>query len=72
MKLYIWGYKNRVHSSRKLAESCNINIEVMWLMEELKPNFRTISDFRKDNVESIAKVFYEFNKKVFNTIELGF
>ena len=41
-------------------------------MEELKPDFRTISDFRKDNAESIAKVFYEFNKKIFNTIELGF
>lgn len=72
LKLYIWGYKNGVHSSRKLAESCNINIEVMWLMEELKPDFRTISDFRKDNVESIAKVFYEFNKKIFDIVELGF
>ena len=72
LKLYIWGYKNGVHSSRKLAESCNINIEVMWLMEELKPDFRTISDFRKDNVESIAKVFYEFNKKIFDIVELRF
>lgn len=72
LKLYIWGYKNNIHSSRKLAESCITNIEVQWLMEELRPDFRTISDFRKDNVESIKKVFYEFNNKIFEVIELSY
>lgn len=72
LKLYIWGYKNGIHSSRKLAESCQINIEVMWLVEELKPDFRTISDFRKDNVKSLSEVFYRFNEKIYKEVELGF
>lgn len=72
LKLYIWGYKNGIHSSRKLAESCQTNIEVMWLLEDLKPDFRTISDFRKDNVKSMSEVFYKFNEKIYKEIELGF
>lgn len=62
LKLYIYGYFYQVRSSRKLARECKCNVEVMWLISKLTPDFRTISDFRKDNKESIAKVYKEFNK----------
>lgn len=62
LKLYIYGYFYQVRSSRKLARECKCNIEVMWLLGKLTPDFRTISDFRKDNKESITKVYKEFNK----------
>lgn len=62
LKLYIYGYFYQVRSSRKLARECKCNIEVMWLLGKLTPDFRTISDFRKDNKGAVAKVFKEFNK----------
>ncbi len=62
LKLYIYGYFYQVRSSRKLARECKCNIEVMWLLSKLTPDFRTISDFRKDNKEAITKVYKEFNK----------
>ena len=62
LKLYIYGYFYQVRSSRKLARDCRCNIEVMWLLKKLYPNFRTIADYRKDNKESLTKVFKEFNK----------
>ena len=62
LKLYIYGYFYQVRSSRKLARECKCNVEVMWLLSKLSPDFRTISDFRKDNKESIEKVFKEFNR----------
>ncbi len=62
LKLYIYGYFYWARSSRKLARECKCNIEVMWLICKLTPDFRTISDFRKDNKEALAKVFKEFNK----------
>ena len=62
LKLYIYGYFYQIRSSRKLARECRCNIEVMWLLKKLYPNFRTISDYRKDNKESLTKVFKEFNK----------
>lgn len=62
LKLYLYGYFYGIRSSRKLARECCVNIEVMWLINQLKPNFRTISDFRKENSEVIPKVFNEFNK----------
>ena len=62
LKLYIYGYFYQVRSSRKLARECRCNVEMMWLINKLTPDFRTISDFRKDNKEAIAKVFKEFNK----------
>ena len=55
MKLYIYGYFYAVRSSRKLARECRCNIEVMWLLCKLAPDFRTISDFRKDNRKAIEK-----------------
>ena len=62
LKLYIYGYFYQVRSSRKLARECKCNVEVMWLLGKLSPDFRTISDFRKDNKEAITKVYKEFNK----------
>ena len=62
LKLYVYGYYYEVRSSRKLARQCQINIEVMWLLSKLTPDFRTISDFRKDNKEAIEKTFREFNR----------
>lgn len=62
MKLYVYGYYYEVRSSRKLARQCSVNIEVMWLLNKLTPDFRTIADFRKDNKEAIEKTFREFNR----------
>ena len=62
LKLYIYGYFYQVRSSRKLARECRCNVEVMWLLCKLTPDFRTISDYRKDNKEAIEKVFKEFNR----------
>ena len=62
LKLYIYGYFYQVRSSRKLARECKCNVEVMWLLNKLTPDFRTISDFRKDNKEAITKVYKEFNR----------
>lgn len=57
LKLYIYGYINSIRSSRKLEKECQRNIEVMWLMKQLIPDHNTISNFRRDNPESIGKVF---------------
>lgn len=57
LKLYIYGYLNRIRSSRNLERECTRNIEVMWLLKSLTPDFRTIANFRKDNGAAIKKVF---------------
>lgn len=62
LKLYIYGYFNKVRSSRKLETETYRNIEVMWLLENLKPDHKTISRFRKDNTDVIKKVFDTFVK----------
>lgn len=49
LKLYLYGYFQRIRSSRRLEAECRRNIEVMWLINRLKPDFKTIADFRKDN-----------------------
>ena len=49
LKIYIYGYLNRVHSSRRLERECQRNIELMWLTGRLAPDFKTIANFRKDN-----------------------
>ena len=51
-KLYIYGSRKGIRSSRKLAESCKVNLEVKWMTGGVEPDFRTISDFRKDNIDS--------------------
>ena len=62
LKLYLYGYPNRVRSSRRLERECERNIEVMWLMNSLTPDFRTIADFRKENRKGIVEVFRSFVK----------
>ena len=47
LKLYLYGYLNKIRSSRKLEKECSRNIELQWLLENLSPNYHTISDFRK-------------------------
>jgi transposase len=49
LKLYYYGYFNRIRSSRKLAAECMRNIELWWLLHQLKPGYHTIADFRKNN-----------------------
>jgi transposase len=60
LKLYIYGYLNRVRSSRRLEAETHRNIEVIWLLGHLKPDFKTIADFRKDNKKAFRQVFREF------------
>ena len=58
--LYIWGHLNRVRTSRKLERECERNLEAIWLMRNLRPDFKTIADFRKDNGEPIKQVVVQF------------
>jgi transposase len=60
LKLYIHGYLNRVRSSRRLEAECHRNIEVIWVLRTLKPDFKTIADFRADNRKAFRMVFREF------------
>ena len=55
LKLYLYGYLNRVQSSRRLEREAGRNVEVMWLMDRLVPDHKTIADFRKDNGAAITK-----------------
>ena len=60
LKLYIYGYLNRVRSSRRLEAETHRNIEVIWLLRHLKPDFKTIADFRRDNRNAFRHVFRQF------------
>jgi transposase len=60
LKLYIYGYLRDIRSSRRLEAESKRNVELMWLIQKLSPDFKTIADFRKDNTEAIKKVFKEF------------
>ena len=60
LKIYLYGYLNKVRSSRALERECGRNIELMWLTEGLKPSYKTIADFRKDNPKALKEVFREF------------
>ena len=60
LKLYIYGYLNRVRSARMLERETQRNVEVMWLLSKLTPDFKTIADFRKDNLGAIKAVCREF------------
>jgi transposase len=62
LKLYVYGYFNKIRSSRKLMAECTRNIELFFLLNRLIPDFRTISDFRKDNSKAIKNVFRAFVK----------
>jgi transposase len=60
LKLYVYGYLNRIASSRRLEREAQRNVELMWLIERLAPDFKTIADFRRDNGKAIANVCREF------------
>lgn len=60
LKLYIYGYLNRARSSRRLEAECHRNLEVIWLLRRLTPDFKTIADFRRDNRSAFRQVFREF------------
>lgn len=65
LKLFIYGYLNRIRSSRQLEKECYRNLELMWLMRGLAPDHNTIANFRKDNSKAIKKVFR-------NTVRLAY
>ena len=60
LKLYIYGYLNRVRSSRRLEAETHRNLEVIWLLRGLRPDFKTIADFRRDNRSAFKAVFRDF------------
>ena len=71
-KLYIYGSRKGIRSSRKLQESCEVNIEVKWMLGGVEPDFRTIAAFRKDNIEILKKIFHAFNRRISGAFEWGF
>src|SRR6478609_11999010 len=60
LKIYLYGYLNRIQSSRRLERETQRNIEVMWLTGRLMPDFKTIADFRKNNGSAIRSVCQQF------------
>jgi len=60
LKIYIYGYLNRIQSSRRLEKEAQRNVELMWLTGRLTPDFKTIADFRKDNGKAICEVCRQF------------
>ena len=60
LKLYLYGYLNGVRSSRRLEKECFRNIEVQWLLEDMRPNYHSIADFRKDNPKALKQLFKLF------------
>ena len=60
LKLYLYGYLNRIQSSRRLEREAQRNVELMWLTQRLTPSFKTIADFRKDNSKGIKNVCRTF------------
>lgn len=60
LKLYLYGYLHRVRSSRRLEAECHRNVEVLWLLGKLTPDFKTIADFRKDNLKPLQAVARQF------------
>ncbi len=60
LKIYLYGYLNQIQSSRRLERECARNVELIWLIGQLKPDFKTIADFRKDNGPAIKAVCRRF------------
>ena len=60
LKLYLYGYKNHLRSSRKLAHACQVNLEVIWLLKGLHPSARKIAYFRKNNSQAFKQAFRYF------------
>ena len=62
LKLYVYGYLNGPRTSRKLEREATVNLEVIWLLNKLKPDHKTIADFRKDNKKPLRAVFKDFTR----------
>ncbi|MFZ4071834.1 MAG: transposase, partial [Caulobacterales bacterium] len=60
LKIYLYGYRNRIQSSRRLEREANRNVELMWLTGRLAPDFKTIADFRRDNGTAIQSICARF------------
>jgi transposase len=60
LRLYLYGYLNRLRSSRRLEREAQRNVELLWLLRQLRPDFKTIADFRKDNLRPLRAVCREF------------
>jgi transposase len=60
LKIYLYGYLNRLQLSRRLERESQRNVEVMWLTGRLMPDFKTIANFRKDNGKAIRRVCSQF------------
>ncbi|MEM9092722.1 MAG: transposase [Cyanobacteria bacterium P01_F01_bin.53] len=60
LKLYLYGYSNRTRSSRQLERACHINMEVIWLMRRLRPDHKTIAEFRRKHSQAFKHVFRQF------------
>ena len=66
LKLYVYGYLNQTRSSRRLEKECHRNLELLWLLKHLAPDFMIISDFRKDNGKAICctcRAFIQFCRR---------
>ena len=72
LKLYVWGYRRGVRSSRRLAAACRENVEAMWLVSGVEPDFRTVSDFRKAHAGAMRDVFHAFNERLAGAVSWGF
>lgn len=72
LKLYIYGSDNGIKSSRRLAKACKTNIEVLWMTGGIQPDFRTVADFRKDNINGMKKIFHAFNQRISGAVDWGF
>jgi transposase len=62
LKLYLYGYLHQIRASRRLEAECHRNLEVIWLLRDLKPDFKTIADFRKDNASAFKEVVRRFTR----------
>jgi transposase len=61
LKLYLYGYLNRIRSSRRLEAEAGRNLELMWLLRCVRPDFKTIADFRRDSRAAFKPLFKQFN-----------
>ena len=62
LKLYLYGYLHQLRSSRRLEAECTRNLEILWLLRQLRPDFKTIADFRKDNAKAFKAAVREFTQ----------
>ncbi len=70
LKIYIYGCCKGIASSRKLAESCRVNLEVKWMISGVEPDFRTVSEFRKEHLDIIKDICNDFNMRSITGVTL--